>query len=277
MATTRPPNRNQLLKRLAPSLSPASLKPKLADPGSHQRLKVHVNHRKRQRKSHRRRPLRTEDDRELAADRNFALPSDNRPRLERQEAFRVSSTCRNSDAPGDDRDLYRLGLLYDDEHLRGSGFNLNYIVHPEPVYAVRPAKRTRKHREAQSEAENPSLELDFRSGSLFDDIVLARLLAPETDELPPVSSAPPPYDRGGDVFATRQNAPLDVIYESQECSLPSPPATPLAASLPDLVLDEDEEGFTLLDDELSESGDEYGMEDASSATGDPWIMLGDGS
>lgn len=51
-----------------------------------------------------------------------------------------------SDVVEDDSELHRLGLLYDDEHSRGSGFNLDSVVHSEPTYIVRPTKRARRSR-----------------------------------------------------------------------------------------------------------------------------------
>ncbi|KAH6635798.1 hypothetical protein F5144DRAFT_565461 [Chaetomium tenue] len=90
------------------------------------------------------------------------------PSLERQDAFRDETTKRrrrgrqqqrgwrdgedeehdNSlrDEQAEVAELYRLGLLYDDEHERGAGFSLDGIVRDEPVYSlrVRPAKRSRR-------------------------------------------------------------------------------------------------------------------------------------
>lgn len=306
----------------APDLSPAVLKLKRkvdADgQGNQPRPTSHVNNHRKRRKSHRRRrALRTEDDCELqAADRNLAVPNNSKtriPRLERQGAFRIPSTWRDPDAslPADaddeNRDLYRLGLLYDDEHLRGPGFSLDIIVHPDPVYSVRPARRTRKppppHRDTDTdtefdefdEARDPGpLTLGFQSGSLYDDMVRAQQLpstAPETadDDLhapgaAEVISTPLSQSRdrrrGGRPSPTRgRNAPpLAVIYETQESSLPSPPATPMATSQLDLVLGEVDEDFMLLEDAVSDVAEEDGSEVVlSSATGDPWVLLGDGS
>ena len=44
--------------------------------------------------------------------------------------------------------LYKMGLLYDDKHERGSGFTFHAVDHNEPVYKldVRPTKRGRKNR-----------------------------------------------------------------------------------------------------------------------------------
>ncbi|KAK8057643.1 hypothetical protein PG996_011580 [Apiospora saccharicola] len=114
-------------------------------------------------RSHRRRKtsLRTgienpddDDDDVRLARSDVPLPGDSshsKPRLERQEAFRGASVgggfVSSDDVVENDADLYRLGLLYDDgdeEGNRGPGFDLNAIVHEEPVYAVRLSRRKRK-------------------------------------------------------------------------------------------------------------------------------------
>lgn len=246
------------------------------------------------------RPLAEEDDRDLAADRNFALPSDNTPRLVRQESFRrkgASSSSSSHVCGGDSYDLYALGLLYDDEQLRGPGFNLDTIVHSEPLYSVRPAaakrRKRRQHREAQFEAENPDLPLDLSFSSLGDDLTFARLLAPEADELEDadddgrVAVAPPCYGRrrSDEGVARQYTTPLTVIYELEESWVlapdPESELLPTMAEPPDLVSDgevEEGEHFTLLGDEISLADDQSETESMLSVTaGDPWVMLGDGS
>ena len=240
-------------------------------------------------------PLVEEDDRDLAADRTFLLPRDGPvPRLVRQESFQCEDNHNH--------DLYALGLLYDDERLRGPGFHLDAIVHSEPLYSVRPAKRRRRgggggggghnHREAQFDAAHPDpdhLPLDLSFSSLGDDLVLARLLAPGADELvadaeedDDVPQVPPPLAR-----RRRARAPLTVIYELEESwalSLSSNLTSPVAIEPPDLVSDDDEgegeeeeEQFTLLGDEISLGSDEEAeVEDVLSVTGEPWIVLGHG-
>ncbi|KAK8108675.1 hypothetical protein PG984_014476 [Apiospora sp. TS-2023a] len=94
-----------------------------------------------------------EDDLGLARS-DIPLPGDSshsKPRLERQGAFRGTSMgggfVSSDDVVENDADLYRLGLLYDDgdeEGNRGPGFDLNAIVHDEPVYAVRLSRQKRK-------------------------------------------------------------------------------------------------------------------------------------
>lgn len=146
-----------------------------------QRLNARVNHNNRQRKAaHASRGwvIDSEDGAALARS-NCWLPSDGsrqkKPRLERQEAFRVPEVVYTSDVVDNDADLYRMGLLYDDEHLRGSGFNLNSIVHSDLVYEIRPAKRARRSyryiectQGANERDENGSLLLDQLLTSIFE-------------------------------------------------------------------------------------------------------------
>ena len=52
-------------------------------------------------------------------------------------------------------ELYRLGLLYDDEHERGEAFSLDRIVRDEPVYSVR-VRRPRSGRTRSSSSSSSS-------------------------------------------------------------------------------------------------------------------------
>ncbi|KAK2935308.1 hypothetical protein FoTM2_003250 [Fusarium oxysporum f. sp. vasinfectum] len=127
---------------------------------------------------------------------------------EREEAFRDASTARGNVYLGrkmpmteDDEvaELYRMGLLYDDEQIRGEGFNLDSIKHEEPTYSIRPAKQSRKKR-AQSFSFNQPLHLDLSFTDLGGSQALAQILSSSDDTVP---SATP----------TRSFAPLRVIYE----------------------------------------------------------------
>lgn len=113
-------------------------------------LCARVNHNNRQRKAtkHSQRWLLDDEDSAALARSRCWLLSDagrdkKKPRLERQEAFRVPEMVYMSDVVENDAELYRMGLLYDDDHVRGSGFSLNTIVHSDPIYPIRPAKRGR--------------------------------------------------------------------------------------------------------------------------------------
>jgi hypothetical protein len=147
---------------------------------------------------------------EALARSDVALPSDGhvfrrRPSLERQEAFRDETTSkRNSfrlsssvntrptSSPGEDEaiaELYRLGVLYDDEHVRGEAFNFNTIIHDEaPAYALRPSRgRGRKVNRARGLDEDfdpePALTLDLSMAQLSQDEAIARfLIGPSVSE-----------------------------------------------------------------------------------------------
>ncbi|KXH49451.1 hypothetical protein CSIM01_03739 [Colletotrichum simmondsii] len=134
---------------------------------------------------------------EAAEGRNLAscghrLPGEHRrtPSLERQDAFRDPRTTKarlyTDDTP-DIEELYRMGLLYDDEHLRGPAFGLDIIDHySEPEYTMRPAKRARKSKPQQiSYDDDVQLALDLSLAELGRDESFAQFLcSPELDELP---------------------------------------------------------------------------------------------
>ncbi|KXH43412.1 hypothetical protein CSAL01_05204 [Colletotrichum salicis] len=121
------------------------------------------------------------------------LPGEHRrtPSLEREDAFRDPRTTKGllyppEDAP-DIAALYRMGLLYDDEHLRGSVFGLNVIDHySEPEYTMRPAKRARKSKPQQIPYDDDvQLALDLSLAELGRDESFAQFLcSPDLDELP---------------------------------------------------------------------------------------------
>jgi hypothetical protein len=155
------------------------------------------------------------------------------PSLERQDAFRDERSVKKrsfqhmSDVVDVD-DLYRLGLLYDDEHERGSGFTLDAIVHDEPLFNlhVRPTKRGRSARASRGRSPSQAtwgsegemvdfyLPLEYSFAAFGDDESLAAfLISPDDGELVPEDIAeptihdPPIPSKDGD---TPQ---LTVIYE----------------------------------------------------------------
>ncbi|KAI1762574.1 hypothetical protein GGR53DRAFT_415367 [Hypoxylon sp. FL1150] len=250
------------------------------------------------RKSHAPRPRwgpDREDGRQLAADPNLLMPSDHfrsKPRLERQEAFHQPKTqLYHSDVVEDDSDLYKLGLLYDDEHTRGSYFNLNTIVHSDPVYLVRPTKRAKKRRQDTS-----YLYLDLSSSSLGSDIDVQQFLVPDIHEIPaPLEDKPGATRKADEGGAVRQrsyrDATLSTIPELPENSKSIvDPSAPDATDLPDLVSDRDEDEYCSGDWAILEvdgsgtadidvvSADAEDAADAVSAAGEEtWVVLGDGS
>lgn len=261
--------------------------------------KTHVNRISRQRK---RPSLHSwepddKDGRLLAADPNVILPNDHshsKPQLKRQEAFREPKTWHSSDIVNDDAELYKLGLLYDDEHTRGPFFSLDTIVHSEPVYSIRPAKRARKQRRDTS-----SLHLDLSFTLLGSASDIPQYLAPDLALLTPPADDDIPETQ--DVFRddinperSYRDAVLSVIHELPESSDPScDTRAPEATDFPGLVSDsaindgeqEDDRDWAMLDaDVLSTTDADADADvdaedtiDAASATGEAWIVLGDGS
>ncbi|KAI6087564.1 hypothetical protein F4821DRAFT_105442 [Hypoxylon rubiginosum] len=235
-----------------------------------------------------------EDGRQLAADPNLLLPSDrsrSKPRLERQEAFHQPKTqLYHSDAVEDDSDLYKLGLLYDDEHTRGSYFNLNTIVHSDPVYLVRPTKRAKKRRQDSS-----YLYLDLSYSSLGSDADVQQFLVPDLHEIPaPLDDRPMARKSHEDDAARKRSyrdAALSTIHELPENprSLLEPTVSEVT-DIPDLMSDEDEDedesgDWALLEEtevlgtaDADASADGEDAADAIPAAGDEtWVVLGDGS
>jgi hypothetical protein len=274
------------IRRICPRLTPATLKYKVDSKGRRQRLRPRVNRYNRQRKSHspsHRCDLESEDSRHLAADHRVVLPSDrsrSTPRLQRQEAFKIPKTQPCQDLVADDHELYRLGLLYDDDdYRRGPGFTLNSITHSEPLYTIRPARRQRGRRTAQCAAAQSyvPLELELEMSAFTDDEALARLLAAGSDAYGHQDH----YARA----APSHGTPLTVIYELERSTHSL--AAPLIHEYPDLVSDSDgdDEDFLMLDGLEDESLDYVDMDvDATmSADGalvdaaDAWVVLGDGS
>ncbi|KAK1676911.1 hypothetical protein BDP55DRAFT_661028 [Colletotrichum godetiae] len=134
---------------------------------------------------------------ETAEGRNLAysghrIPGEHRrtPSLEREDAFRDPRTTKALLYPEDAPDiaaLYRMGLLYDDEHLRGSAFGLDVIDrYSEPEYTMRPAKRACKSKTQQIPYDDDvQLALDLSLAELGRDESFAQFLcSPDLDELP---------------------------------------------------------------------------------------------
>ncbi|KAK4235591.1 hypothetical protein C8A03DRAFT_46290 [Achaetomium macrosporum] len=130
------------------------------------------------------------------------------PSLERQDAFRDERTAKSRHSHGFDNDdlisslylsqseraehqsreedeeakevaeLYRMGLLYDNEYERGAGFSLDRIARDyveEPVYSVRvrPAKRIRREEERMGSGFVSLSSVDLAFSALAEDEALA--------------------------------------------------------------------------------------------------------
>lgn len=153
------------------------------------RLASHTATRKHQ-------PSDVEEDIALARSYDVRLPGEGRrpPSLERQDAFRDGTTVKrkrphvSAMQRGDpsDEELYRRGILYDDEYLRGELFSLGEISHDAPVWNVRyraprPRGRTAQRR-GDRKATFEELKLALSFARLGDDEDIRGLSAPK--ELP---------------------------------------------------------------------------------------------
>ncbi|ORY63359.1 uncharacterized protein BCR38DRAFT_227095 [Pseudomassariella vexata] len=221
-------------------------------------LNTRVNHVNRQRKATRtsRHRLALDDEDGIALARSSCpLPSDGchaavKPNLQRQEAFRAANKTllRFSDVVMHDCDLYRLGILYDDEHARGSGFGLHAlaVIRTEPVYVVCSSKRLRRSRNSQpSIGKDESLPLDLSFISFGSDAYIARYLVSEHADTFTKSLE---YDEPVSALrVSRPSTPLHINYElllDQDSlhslhSLPTP--APTATDFPDLMFDSEGE------------------------------------
>ncbi|KAF5004783.1 hypothetical protein FDECE_8722 [Fusarium decemcellulare] len=207
---------------------------------------------------------------------NVPLPSDRfrlvrKPTLEREEAFRDASTAklRRSQTATDDAEvaeLYRMGLLYDDEQDRGEGFDLNSIEHEEPVYSIRPAKRSRKNKKSHSFSFNEPLHLDLSFTDLGGDQTIAQFLASSSEA-----------SDDGDIpeASSRSFAPLRVIYELDG----SQPSFDVDTSQPpDLVSDLLSDYDCFSDSDLDDLPSQREVRDSAAApSSDTWVVLGDDS
>ncbi|CAJ2509771.1 Uu.00g056710.m01.CDS01 [Anthostomella pinea] len=269
MAVATPPTHQQT-RRLAPGLSPATARLKYhvdldetcrRQAFKHNRvtqqlkLNSRVNHMTRQRKAstpRQRWAHEDEDNHRLARDRTIALPGDgtgNKPRLQRQEAFRAPSSSSSAwlyteMVDDDDADLYHLGLLYDDEQ---AGFGLDAIAHSDPVYALRPANPARKRCVGRLESNAPGLAPDTFA-SLDGYMEIARYTAPDLDEISFLDTEAG-HDGGVAPVEGDPSGLLSIIYELVESSIRSLVSSPTACDFPDLIHDavneeiEDEEEY----------------------------------
>ncbi|KAK1833680.1 hypothetical protein QBC39DRAFT_328949 [Podospora conica] len=229
-----------------------------------------------------------EEDVELARCDDFQLPGQPRvPSLERQDAFcegrrgvrlRKQAHLQCEETRGrkrpvevDDEELYRMGLLYDNEHERGEGFGMDMIERGPVEVRVVPARgrRGRKGRkvtfddttpavdqddkDAEWEEERWKLDLALSFAQLGDDAALAAfLMAPGAEE----------KVVGGAGRVTRRHEGLTVVYELEEDSC--------WTQRPEL---EDEWAF-LDDTTTNERDDNEKSATATNPDTDAWIVLG---
>ncbi|OAQ69938.1 hypothetical protein VFPPC_13283 [Pochonia chlamydosporia 170] len=232
-----------------------------------------------------RRKIDSQDDGRELAYSDIELPSDRyrlvrRPTLEREDAFRDASTAkvhvRRRAEPGNEdqqvADLYRMGLLYDNDEQNRSGgdsFDLNSIQHDEPLYSIRPAKRARKHKVAKGGFGNHALHLDLSFSDLGDDEVIAQYLMSLTYPQPEEAIQHAPHD------SAESQPPLRVIYELAN----SQPSFDVDTSQPpDLVVDVLSDYDCFSDGELDDAPSQRVVqENADNSPADAWVVLGDDS
>ncbi|KAL0932126.1 uncharacterized protein CTRU02_213079 [Colletotrichum truncatum] len=198
------------------------------------------------------------------------------PSLERQNAFceprktnKSRMAQRAAQEEKDIAELYRLGLLFDDEHVRGEEFELHSIVHSEPGYTMRPAKKAHKSTAQEYSFEDDlQFALDLSLAELgHDESFASYLLPPGLDE---ISSADESTD----------SSPSHFISE--------PVSSPhsLNDDLPDLTTDSDSDHASLDSSSIDECWTTPHSKDGTSRIGDvvdhdvsddACIGLGDGS
>ncbi|KAB5569946.1 hypothetical protein GE09DRAFT_691681 [Coniochaeta sp. 2T2.1] len=233
--------------------------------------------------------IQTREGRDLARSSAW-LPR--RPSLEREEAFcgerPAKKRCRSEDGDETVRELYRLGLLYDNPHERGERFSFDSIVHDGPLYSISVQQSRRRAKRRGSDRRGTwhhSLPLELSMTALEDDERLARfLVAPDDDEmvspaeLPRWTTAQTVRRRAEERGAARPG--LRVVYELETDNDEeggtevhrTTQSLPASQDFPELVSDfehDDTEGVgweVLGDSEISSDGSAAGHE--------AWVVLG---
>jgi hypothetical protein len=181
-----------------------------------------------------------------------------RPTLEREEAFWDPTTCKRArtcsmedstisvvddEADPETAQLYRMGLLYDDEYTRGSGFTLNTILHDEPEFTIRPAKRRRKTART-SAAGTPDFSFPQNGLSLHlsfaqlhkDEMIAQYLISPSPSEFNPADwEEASAHTTPSEAFASVHSLNTDDYFPcmTQDTQMTNDSCS--AAKVPDLV------------------------------------------
>ena len=227
-------------------------------------------------------PWRNEENEGLDLARsNVELPSDRarRPSLEREDAFCDASTykckgirVRSLATPPRDEDaqiaeLYRMGLLYDDEvdaSQQDLSFNLDKIHHNEPVYTIRHAKRSRKGGKGGKSMHATPLNLDLSFADLGNDDDIARYL-----QSPAATESDETLQQG---VRRQHTPPLRVIYELSSAK----PSFDVDTSQPPDLMEDDYDCFS--DSELDDGPSQREVKEGATPGSEAWIILGeDGS
>lgn len=214
------------------------------------------------------------------------LPSDRfrltrTPSLEREDAFRDAATAkgnvrlRRNQSVNDEAEvaeLYRMGLLYDDEQDRSESFNLNCIEHREPVFTIRTAKRSRKNKTRRySDLDQPPLHLNLSFTDLGGDQTIAQYLSSNSS----ATDSEPSDDGSVQQSSSRAFAPLRVIYELDGSQ---PDFDVDTSQPPDLVSDLLSDYDCFSDSDLDDLPSQREVQDSAAApASEAWVVLGDDS
>ena len=196
---------------------------------------------------------------------------------------------REQDEQEEVAELYRMGLLYDDEYERGEGFSLDRIVREEPAYSlrVRPAKRGRRDERADYQHVSLSSAVDLAFSAFGEDEALAGwLLSPSASACFPVSQGTAALAQPRPRTEAAHDTPrLTVIYELADDAVSSVSAGDFLddVSVSDVSFGggkgEDELAWAMLDgyEDNATSAAASSVMDVDEEV-DPWVVLGhDGS
>jgi hypothetical protein len=199
-----------------------------------------------------------------------------RPSLEREDAFRDANTtkirsvrARSSSDDAEVAELYRMGLLYDEDE-GSKTLNLNSIRRDEPAYTIRPAKRARRSGNSQAYISRP-LNLDLSFADLGDDDAIARYLDASSATTPSEITAA--HDEAiQHLAAQRSNSgspPLRVIYELDSLQ----PSFDVDTSQPPDLMDDSLSDYDCFSDIELEEGNSRQREVQESGAAEAWVML----
>lgn len=227
------------------------------------------------------RPGLAEEDSTHLAHSEVPFPSDHdrtvrRPSLEREEAFCDANTTkirsvrtRNSGDDAEVADLYRIGLLYDEDE-GNKTLDFNSIRRDEPAYTIRPAKRARRSGNSQAYISRP-LNLDLSFADLGDDDAIARYLDASSASTPSEITAV--HDAAiQHLAAQRSNSgspPLRVIYELDSLQ----PSFDVETSQPPDLMDDSLSDYDCFSDIELEEGTSRQREVRESGAAEAWVML----
>ncbi|KAK4143193.1 uncharacterized protein C8A04DRAFT_12628 [Dichotomopilus funicola] len=239
------------------------------------------------------------------------------PSLERQDAFRDEKTAKkppqswatprviprnhydddnnnnhnSSDNDEDIAELYRLGVLYDDVHERGSGFSLAQIDHVEPTYSlrVRPQRSRRRAeereewggREGDDWYHEPSglSAVDLAVSAFGEDERVAGWLLSGTSSFSQTTSMPSQPQSQQRTTTQHDGQLVTVIYELEDDDYHETRTIPAASEDNSLDLVSLSSGRISLSD--YDMAEDVMMTDAGTEAEsdvDPWVVLGpDGS